>query len=194
MTEAPARAAVVRRLLPAAPDIVYDEWLDPGALADWMCPRPARCLNIESEPRLGGRLRIDIEDGGTEFWVSGEYLVLDRPGRLSFSWSCSTWPDPGLKSVVNVLLEPRENEQTLMTIEHTLLPPGLVDQHERGWTAIAQQLADELAASGASPLPRSVARQEFRATSHTASAAGPSAFRAEQDAAGDQDVADPYAR
>jgi uncharacterized protein YndB with AHSA1/START domain len=150
MTEAPAHAAVVRRLLPATPDVVYDEWLDPGALADWMCPRPARCRGIESEPRPGGRLRIDIEDGGTEFWVSGEYLVLDRPSRLSFSWSCSTWPDPGLKSVVNVLLEPRENEQTLMTIEHTLLPPGLVDQHERGWTAIAEQLAEELATSGPS--------------------------------------------
>jgi uncharacterized protein YndB with AHSA1/START domain len=154
MTEAPARAAVVRRLLPATPDVVYDEWLDPGALADWMCPRPARCRGIESEPRLGGRLRIDIEDGGTEFWVSGEYLVLDRPRRLSFSWSCSTWPDPGLKSVVNVLLEPRENEQTLMTIEHTLLPPGLVGQHERGWTAIAEQLAEELATRPAVPRER----------------------------------------
>ena len=148
MTEAPARAAVVRRLLPAPPQVVYDEWLDPGALADWMCPRPARCRNIQSEPRLGGRLRIDIEDGGTQFWVSGEYLVLDRPRRLSFSWSCSSWPDPGLKSVVNELLEPRENEQTFMTIEHTLLPPDLVGQHERGWTAIAQQLAEELAPSG----------------------------------------------
>jgi uncharacterized protein YndB with AHSA1/START domain len=112
-----------------------------------MCPRPARCRNVESEPHPGGRLRIDIEDGGTQFSVSGEYLVLDRPGRLSFSWSCSTWPDPGLRSVVNVLLEPREQEQTLMTIEHTLLPPELVDQHERGWTAIAAQLADELTAA-----------------------------------------------
>jgi len=141
------RAAIVRRLLPASPDVVYDEWLDPVALADWMCPRPARCRNIESEPRLGGRLRIDIEDDGEEFRVSGEYLVLDRPTRLSFSWSCSTWPDPSLKSVVNVLLEPRENAQTLMTIEHTLLPPGLVAQHERGWAAIAQQLAVELGAA-----------------------------------------------
>jgi len=52
-----------------------------------------------------------------------------------------------LKSVVNVLLEARENGQTLMTIEHTLLPPGLVDQHERGWAAIARQLAAELAAA-----------------------------------------------
>jgi len=141
------RAAIVRRLLPASPDVVYDEWLDPVALADWMCPRPARCRNVESEPRLGGRLRIDIEDDGEEFRVSGEYLVLDRPTRLSFSWSCSTWPDPSLKSVVNVLLEPRENAQTLMTIEHTLLPPGLVAQHERGWAAIAQQLAVELGAA-----------------------------------------------
>jgi Activator of Hsp90 ATPase homolog 1-like protein len=59
-------------------------------------------------------------------------------------------PDPGLKGVVTVLLEPREKGQTLMTIEHTLLPSGLVDQHERGWTAIAEQLAEELAASGPS--------------------------------------------
>ena len=144
VTEARARAAVVRCLLPAPPEVVYDEWLDPGALADWMCPRPARCRSIQAEPRLGGRLRIDIEDGGTEFWVSGEYLVLDRPHRLAFSWSCSTWSDPSLQSVVTVRLEPRGGEQTLMTIEHTLLPPGLTGQHERGWAATARQLAGKL--------------------------------------------------
>ena len=37
-------------------------------------------------------------------------------------------------------------QQTLMTIEHTLLPPGLVGQNERGWAAIARQLAHELTA------------------------------------------------
>jgi uncharacterized protein YndB with AHSA1/START domain len=147
VADIPARVAVVRRLLPARPDVVYDEWLDPGALSDWMCPRPARCRNVESDPRVGGRLRIDIEDEGVEFSVSGQYLVLDRPRQLSFSWSCTTWPDPSIRSVVNVLLEPRENEQTLMTIEHSLLPPELVDQHEHGWTVIAEQLAAELAAT-----------------------------------------------
>jgi uncharacterized protein YndB with AHSA1/START domain len=146
VADPPARTAVVRRVLPASPGVVYGEWLDPAALADWMCPQPARCRNVESDPRVGGRLRIDIEDGGVEFWVSGEYLVLDPPRRLSFSWSCSTWPDPSLRSVVDVLLEPWETGQTLMTIEHTLLPPGLVDQHRRGWAAIADQLASELAA------------------------------------------------
>jgi uncharacterized protein YndB with AHSA1/START domain len=71
--------------------------------------------------------------------------VLDRPHRLSFTWTCSTWPDPSLQSVVTVLLEPREGGQTLMTIQHTLLPPELVRQHEHGWVAIADQLAAELA-------------------------------------------------
>lgn len=145
MTEPSGTTALVRRLLPAPPDVVYDEWLDPSALADWMCPRPARCRGIESDPRVGGRLRLDIEEEGAGFYVTGEYLVLDRPGQLSFTWSCSTWPDPSLSSVVTVLLEPREEGQTLMTIRHTLLPPGLAAQHERGWAAIAGQLAAVLA-------------------------------------------------
>jgi len=149
VTETPEATALVRRLLPAVPEVVYDEWLDPVALADWMCPRPARCRGIESDPRVGGRLRIDIEEEGTEFCVTGEYLALDRPKRLSFTWTCSTWPDPGHSSVVTVLLEPREGGQTLMTIRHTLLPAGLAGQHAHGWEAIAAQLAAELSATAA---------------------------------------------
>lgn len=147
MNGLPETTALVRRLLPAPPEVVYDEWLDPVALADWMCPRPARCRGIESDPRVGGRLRIDIEEEGAEFYVTGEYLVLERPARLSFTWACSTWPDPRHSSVVTVLLEPRGRGQTLMTIRHTLLPPGLAGQHARGWEAIAGQLAAELSAA-----------------------------------------------
>ena len=41
---------------------------------------------------------------------------------------------------------------------------------------------------------RFVPRQEFAAMSRTASAVDPGAFRADQDVAADQDLADPYAR
>lgn len=152
MTEPPSGAsAVVRRLLPAPTRVVYNEWVDPEALADWMCPLPARCRKVQAEPFVGGSLTLEIEEGPTVFWVTGEYLVLDPPRRLSFTWSCSTWADPSVRSVVDVLLEPAPDDQTLMTIRHTLLPPGLVDQHARGWTAIASQLAAKLAALAASP-------------------------------------------
>ena len=145
------QAAAVRRVLPAVPDVVYGEWTEAAALADWMCPRPARCRHVEADPRIGGRVRFDIEEDGTEFTVTGEYLVLDRPRRVSFSWSCSTWPDPLVRSVVDVRLEPHGPAATLMTITHLRLPPGLAGQHERGWAAIGGQLAARLAAT---PGPR----------------------------------------
>jgi uncharacterized protein YndB with AHSA1/START domain len=140
---------VVRRVLPAPPAVVYDEWLDPDALIDWMCPLPARCTSVQSEPWVGGRLRIDIDDSGAVFVVTGRYLALDRPGLLSFTWSCSNWPDPALESVVTVTFEPADDERTLMTIEHTRLPDDLVDQHEQGWTSIAAQLEHELTPASA---------------------------------------------
>jgi len=146
MTPPHEASAVVQRLLPAPAPVVYGEWLDPDALADWMCPRPARCRRVQAEPVVGGSLLLEIEEYGTVFFVTGQYLVLDPPNRLSFSWSCSTWADPSVRSVVDVSLEPAPGEQTLMTITHTLLPPGLADQHARAWEAIASQLAAKLAA------------------------------------------------
>jgi uncharacterized protein YndB with AHSA1/START domain len=137
-------AAVVRRVLPAVPDVVFDEWLKPEALADWMCPRPARCLAVSVRPWVGGEIRFDIEDSGVRFVVHGRFRTLDRPHRLEFTWSCSTWPDPTVRSVVTVTLEPEGAACTLMTIEHTLLPPGTAERHAAGWRAIAEQFAAAL--------------------------------------------------
>jgi uncharacterized protein YndB with AHSA1/START domain len=140
--------AVVRRVLPAPPDVVFDEWLDPVGMTEWMCPRPARAVKISLEPSVGGPLRIDIEDIGSSMIVTGEFVELDRPRRLRFTWSCSAWADPSVRSVVTVSLQPHGAEQTLMTIEHEQLPPGQVDRHQRGWSAIAAQLQAALGGAG----------------------------------------------
>jgi len=138
------RVAVVRRVLPAPPDVVFDEWLDPAGMTEWMCPRPARAVKIVLDPSVGGLLHIDIEDSGTSVYVTGQFIELDRPRRLRFSWSCSAWADPSVQSEVTVILEDHGADQTLMTIEHEQLPPEQVDPHQRGWGAIAAQLGGAL--------------------------------------------------
>jgi uncharacterized protein YndB with AHSA1/START domain len=138
-----AAVALVVRLLPASPAEVYDEWLDPGALSDWMCPRPAWATNIDLEPRVGGRVRIDIEENGARFVVTGRYVELDRPRRLRFTWSCSNWPDPSVESLVTVTLDKHGDDGTLMTIRHAL-PQDLIIKHQSGWSRIAEQLAAKL--------------------------------------------------
>jgi uncharacterized protein YndB with AHSA1/START domain len=130
----------VRRVLPAPPDIVYDEWLDPVGMLEWMCPRPAKAVKIALEPAVGGLLRIDIEDRGFSLYVSGMFTELDRPRRLRFTWSCSAWADPSVQSLVTVTLEDHGADETMMTIEHEQLPPEEVDSHQHGWGTIAVQL------------------------------------------------------
>jgi uncharacterized protein YndB with AHSA1/START domain len=89
-------------------------------------------------------MRIEIEDSGVRFFVEGRFRTLNRPTQLSFTWNCSTWSDPSLESVVTVDLESLGDDRTFMTIEHALLPPDLIEQHRRGWFAIADQLDGEL--------------------------------------------------
>ena len=153
MSDRPARVAVVRQPLSAPADVVFDEWTDAARLAKWMCPRPARCLNVQADPRIGGTLRFDIEEAGRTFQVSGTYLTLERPHRVAFTWSCSTWPDPTIQSVVTVTIEPDGDEASIMTIEHELLPPDLVQQHALGWTVISTQLASRLGPAAESRPP-----------------------------------------
>ena len=138
------RVVTVRRVLPAPPDIVYDEWLDPVGMLGWMCPRPARAVKISLEPSVGRPLRIDIEDGGSSLYVTGTFVELDRPRRLRFTWSCSAWADPSAQSLVTVTLEARGADETMMTIEHEQLPPEQVDSHRHGWGTIAVQFGGVL--------------------------------------------------
>ncbi|AFM15284.1 hypothetical protein Mycch_0464 [Mycolicibacterium chubuense NBB4] len=130
----------VRRVMPAVPEAVFDEWLDPEALADWMCPRPARCVAITVDARVGGRVRFDVDDGSALVLITGQFLDIDRPNRLRFTWSHSGWTDPTAASIVDVGFEPYGDDQTLMSIEHSLLPPEAFEDHDQGWAVTADQL------------------------------------------------------
>jgi uncharacterized protein YndB with AHSA1/START domain len=134
----------VQRVMPAAPGEVFDEWLDQESLAEWMCPRPVRCVAVTVEPRVGGSVRFDVDDSGTSVLITGQFLAIERPHLLRFTWTNSDWPDPTAVSVVNVAFEPHDGDQTLMSIEHSLIPPEEFDDFRNGWATVCDQLADFL--------------------------------------------------
>jgi uncharacterized protein YndB with AHSA1/START domain len=134
----------VQRVMPAPPTVVFDEWLDPEAMKEWMCPRPVRCVEITVEPRVGGTVRFDVDNEGTSVLIAGRFLAIDRPNVLRFTWSNSNWSDPTTVSVVNVAFEPFGEDETLMSIEHSLMPPQEFDDFHNGWSKTSDQLADFL--------------------------------------------------
>jgi uncharacterized protein YndB with AHSA1/START domain len=134
----------VQRVMPAAPEVVFDQWLDPESLAEWMCPHPVRVVDLAVEPHVGGTVSFDIDDSGTRALITGRFLAIDRPHLLRFTWSESDWPDPTAVSVVNVAFEPLGDDETLMTIEHSLLPRDVFDDYQRGWVDVCDQFAEFL--------------------------------------------------
>jgi uncharacterized protein YndB with AHSA1/START domain len=121
---------------------VYDAWLDECSLKEFMCPAPGQATEVAVDARLGGSLRVvmTFPDGQTE--ITGEFVALDRPERVSFTWR----PDSDdHESIVTVLLAPHGEDQTHMTIIHSRQLAALVSRYRTGWTSIGDRLAEYLA-------------------------------------------------
>ena len=133
-------SAEVEHVLPALPEHVFDAWLDEAALREFICPAPGRAADVTVDPRVGGTYRFLMSLPDRELVVTGEYIALDRPDRISFTWRCSDTGD--LESIVAVTFEPHGNDATRMRITHSMLPATLVRKHLEGWTLVARQLAE----------------------------------------------------
>ena len=136
-----APTVVVRRVIPFPRERVFDAWLDAEKLARFMHPSGACHATAENDPRVGGGFRITMyhSAGAREGVVhSGEYLIIDRPSRLSFSW-ISVNTDNRPTTVVIDFLERTGGTEVVLT--HTQLPPNQVEGHRKGWSDILAMLA-----------------------------------------------------
>ncbi|UJR84652.1 SRPBCC family protein [Sandaracinus amylolyticus] len=131
---------VVTRVLPAPIARVFDAWTRSETLARWFTCTPAWDATAESDLRVGGRYRVVMREGARVAGVAyGEYLEVDPPRRLVFTWS-SEGNAPVQGSVVTVELEPL-GAHTRLTLTHDLDPSSAVGRaHARGWDGTLARL------------------------------------------------------
>ena len=140
MTPPPLR---IVRVLPASPEEVFDAWTDPESLAVWMAPGSVRRSVVEADARVGGRFRIVMKGPDCDHEHTGEYLVVDRPRRLVFTWISQA--TQGRPTTVSVELRARGRGETELTLTHEGLPDdAAAASHRSGWGDIVQRLAAEL--------------------------------------------------
>jgi uncharacterized protein YndB with AHSA1/START domain len=139
----------VRRWYPASRDLVFRAFTEPDLLERWFCPSPDVHLRVlELDLRIGGRYRFlfTFPDDRPKA-VIGAYRVIDRPGRLTFTW---TWepPDPhaGQETIVTVDLVDKDGG-TELTLSHVNFPSDpLMQQHKNGWAGTLDRLGATLPA------------------------------------------------
>lgn len=133
----------VVRTLKASPEQVFDAWTDAERLQQWLCPDPGFVAEATCDPVVGGRYRIvKILDSGADE-VTGEYLVVDPPNRLVFTWAAGTTQNRTTQ--VTVILRP-DGESTEMTIIHERLPSRPIHEGAQlAWASICDRLTTLLA-------------------------------------------------
>jgi uncharacterized protein YndB with AHSA1/START domain len=137
-------AVVVRRTIAASAEDLFDAWLDPEALAQWMRPGTIISTVARIEPRVGGGYEIVMQGQSGPIIHKGVYRTIDRPKRLVFTWSSSF--TEYTESVVTVDFV-RVERSTEVIVTHELLPESAMPSHRNGWTNGLQNL-DEACQSG----------------------------------------------
>lgn len=124
----------VQREIAAAPEALFDAWLDAESLGSWLRPGETQETRAETDPREGGAFRIVMVDDETSILHTGTYQVIDRPRRLVFSWSSPATHHRD--SMVTVTFRPSSTTSTVVEVHQVGLPDqDAQSAHREGWSS-----------------------------------------------------------
>lgn len=130
-------AVVVRRVIAASAEDLFDAWLDPEALAQWMRPGNIISTMARVEPRVGGAYEINMQSESGPIVHQGVYRLIERPKRLVFTWISG--PAEYKETLVTVDFV-RVDKRTEVIVTHELLPESAMPSHRNGWTSSFERL------------------------------------------------------
>jgi uncharacterized protein YndB with AHSA1/START domain len=125
----------------ASPETVWEFLVDPEKLMRW------KGINADLEPQPGGIFRCEVIPGHI---ARGEYVELDEPNRLVFTWGWdgNEGVPPG-SSTIEIELA-TAGEGTSLHFVHKDLPSAeAIASHAHGWDHYLPRL--ETAAGGGDP-------------------------------------------
>jgi len=142
----PEATAVTHEVhIEAEPETVFAFFTDPDKMIQW------KGRSAELDPRPGGVYRVDVTG---EHVARGEYVELDPPHRVVFTWGWESEDavvPPGA-STVEITLTAQAGG-TLVRLEHRDLPEPERAPHSHGWDHYLSRLAVAASGGDAGPDP-----------------------------------------
>jgi uncharacterized protein YndB with AHSA1/START domain len=129
---------VVKRTIPATVDELFDAWLDPESLAQWMHPGTASRSTASVDARVGGAFEVVMHHENATLRHYGEYRAVERNKKLVFTW----YSDATHHTETLVTVEfHAAGTNTEIVVTHERMPDheaGL--RHTQGWTLALELL------------------------------------------------------
>ena len=134
------------RLLAAPPEEVFAKLTRATELARWWGPRGFTTPQIVLDLRVGGSYRFTMQPpAGEAFHLSGHFLEIHPPHRLSFTFRWDE-PDPDDRETSVVLsLEPGSDATTVLSLSQgEFATEERLELHREGWADSLAKLDDLL--------------------------------------------------
>ncbi len=129
----------ITKVFAAPPERLFDAWLDPARLARFITPDPTYAApDVTVDATEGGRFDIVMKGHERDLPHWGVYREIRRPERLVFTWE-SEFSIAG--STVTLTFAPEGTGTRLTLVHERFSGEDIRDNHEKGWTMIAENLA-----------------------------------------------------
>jgi uncharacterized protein YndB with AHSA1/START domain len=125
----------IERLIPASIKDVFAAWTDPKTMSQWLSPTSQ--AEVEADVRVSGSFRLVMLGDGMRIDHEGEYVAIEPPRLISFTWRSAYTRD--ITTLVTVTLEPVE-QATRLVLVHERLPDETAESHRDGWGSILDRL------------------------------------------------------
>ena len=125
----------MKRVLLAAPSVVFRAFSAPNELAKWWGPEGFTVPSLEFDPRVGGRYRIEMQPPeGDRFYLTGVFRELDPPARLAYTF---VWEDPDpddLETLVELSFRDLGDSTEVALTQGPFKTEPRRELHRSGWT------------------------------------------------------------
>lgn len=126
----------------AAPERVFDAWLDPEKAGKWLFATPSgQMVRVEIDARVGGSFAFVDRRDGEDIEHTGEYLEIDRPRRLVFTFAVPKFSPERTRVTIEIV---RLGAGCELTLTHEGVLPDYASRTEAGWTGLLDGLASTL--------------------------------------------------
>lgn len=130
---------VARRRMPAPREVVFEAWIDPNGIHEWMCPGDVVSAEATLDVRVGGSFRLVMKSKDRDHVHVGTYQVVEPPSKLVFTWS-GTEASSEI-TLVTVELFAHGDESELVITHERFANTDAAKRYENGWATIADKFA-----------------------------------------------------
>ena len=135
----------VKRRFEAAPERVFDAWLDPHTARRWLfVGDDGEIVQARIDARVGGCFSFVRRGREGDLEHVGEYLEIDRPRRLVFTFAVPALSPEHDRVTIEIARLDRGCELTLTSQMSPQIYAEWGEQTREGWTAMLGGLAATL--------------------------------------------------